>query len=172
MKICVNCGTSFPNRVIIDGKQRNLKSRKYCLICSPFGEHNTINFNVNIQQKGENGRYCSWHTCKKPLTGNQTKFCSKNCNLKAAVTERRRKLKKMSIEYLGGQCQVCGYNACVAALEFHHTHGRDFGIAASGHTKSWSKVKKELERCILLCSNCHRETHWGKETVGSGIEPL
>ena len=41
MRECRECSAKIPNRVIIDGKQRNLKNRKFCLICSPFGKHNT-----------------------------------------------------------------------------------------------------------------------------------
>ena len=49
------------------------------------------------------------------------------------------------------------------ALEFHHTDsdGKDFGISAKGYTRSWEEVRKELDKCILLCANCHREVHEG-----------
>ena len=79
-----------------------------------------------------------------------------------AVQKRRRKLKSMAIEYKGGKCQnpECGYNKCVDALEFHHTGDKEFGIS-NGNTKSWEKIKKEIDGCLLLCSNCHRELHAG-----------
>ena len=41
MPICANCGSDFPNQIKIDGLVRNLRSRKFCLGCSPFGAHNT-----------------------------------------------------------------------------------------------------------------------------------
>lgn len=67
----------------------------------------------------------------------------------------------MAINYKGGHCQLCGYDRCPEALEFHHleSSGKDFGISNKGYTKSWNKVKKELDKCILLCANCHREVH-------------
>jgi len=79
------------------------------------------------------------------------------------VNERRRALKKMSIEYKGGKCKCCGYNKCVSALDFHHLDPfkKDFSIGAKGYTRSWEKVKKELDKCILVCANCHREIHEG-----------
>jgi hypothetical protein len=52
MPTCQKCGDKFPFRVLIDGKQRNLKSRKYCLQCSPFGNHNTKNLH-NIPELPE-----------------------------------------------------------------------------------------------------------------------
>ena len=77
------------------------------------------------------------------------------------VTERRKKLKEMSIEYKGGKCEKCGYNKCNNALEFHHLDPKqkDFGIGQNGHTRSWERTKEELDKCIMVCANCHREIH-------------
>ena len=78
-----------------------------------------------------------------------------------AVTKRRKNLKLMAVEYLGGQCQFCGYSKCVGAMDFHHKDPKekDFGIAQKGYTRSWEKVKSELDKCLLLCKNCHNEEH-------------
>ncbi len=69
----------------------------------------------------------------------------------------------MAIEYKGGKCQLCGYNRCPEAMEFHHLNssGKDFGISQKGYTRSWKRVKEELDKCIMLCANCHREVHAG-----------
>ena len=79
----------------------------------------------------------------------------------AAVNKRRKKIRQMAIEYKGGSCEVCGYNCCSEALEFHHTNssGKDFSISEKGYTRSWGRVKEELDKCKLLCANCHRELH-------------
>lgn len=81
-----------------------------------------------------------------------------------AVSKRRKKLKEMAIEYGGGKCQICGYSKCSRALNFHHKDPdqKDFGLSARGLTRSWEKIKAELEKCILVCSNCHMELHEGK----------
>ena len=65
---------------------------------------------------------------------------------------------------MGGCCQICNYNRCIGALEFHHIDPKtkEFGIYL--HTRNplgWDKIKSELAKCILLCSNCHREVHYG-----------
>jgi len=85
--------------------------------------------------------------------------------LGVAVTKRRRKLKELAVAYLGGACAVCGYNKCVAALEFHHRDpvAKDFSISSTGTTRSFDKIKVELDKCLLLCANCHREHHAGVE---------
>ena len=81
------------------------------------------------------------------------------------VANRRRTIKEMAIQYKGGKCRLCGYSRCPAALEFHHLYGKDFGIAQGGNTYSWDRIKKELDKCELLCANCHREVHTGSSPV-------
>jgi hypothetical protein len=57
-------------------------------------------------------------------------------------------------------CAHCGYNEKAVALDFHHENREDKIINVSSHWKtSWvqfEKMKKEMEKCIVLCSNCHR----------------
>jgi len=67
----------------------------------------------------------------------------------------------MAVEYKGGKCEICGYDRCIEALEFHHKSisSKDFGISAKGYTRSWKKVMEELDKCIIVCANCHRELH-------------
>ncbi len=67
----------------------------------------------------------------------------------------------MAIEYKGGKCEACGYDRCIEAPEFHHINSsdKDFGISYKGYTRGWKKVKEEVDKCKLLCANCHREIH-------------
>ncbi len=67
----------------------------------------------------------------------------------------------MAVEYKGGKCERCGYDRCMEALEFHHLDPihKDFNISSKGYTRSWKKVQSELDKCVMLCANCHRETH-------------
>lgn len=90
------------------------------------------------------------------------KYADRRESLIKAVAKRRRKIKLLSIEYKGGRCQICGYDKCPAALDLHHIYGKkDFGIGDKGYTRSWEVVKKELDKCILVCANCHREIEVG-----------
>ena len=79
-----------------------------------------------------------------------------------AVQRRRWEIKKKAVEYKGGKCCKCGYNKCIDALEFHHIDPtqKDFGIGNKGYTRSWKRVKEELDKCDLVCSNCHKEIHF------------
>ena len=81
----------------------------------------------------------------------------------AAVTKRRKRVKQMAIERLGGKCQICGYCKCEGALDFHHLNEslKSFGISSKGYTRSWKAIRQEVDKCFLLCANCHREAHAG-----------
>lgn len=86
-----------------------------------------------------------------------------------AVTKRRHKLKELSVQYKGGKCIFCGYSKCVGALELHHVNPdeKDFSLSVRGLTRSWERIKVELEKCILVCANCHREVHAGIRKIPS-----
>ena len=89
------------------------------------------------------------------------KYADRAEYLKIAVVKRRKVVRQKAIEYKGGKCQLCGYNKCMEALEFHHFANKKFGISQKGYTRSWEKVKEELDKCVLLCANCHREVENG-----------
>lgn len=78
----------------------------------------------------------------------------------SAVRRRNKRIKQMAVEYKGGSCNKCGYNKCVEALDFHHVdpNEKDFSISAS-RKRGWKTIKIELDKCVCLCSNCHRELH-------------
>ncbi len=79
----------------------------------------------------------------------------------AAVQRRRHAIREKAIAAKGRKCEICGYSRCKEALEFHHLKDSDknFGLSEKGYARSWQRVKKELEKCVLLCANCHREIH-------------
>jgi hypothetical protein len=78
-----------------------------------------------------------------------------------AVYARRKKIRAMAVEYKGGKCERCSYARCIDALEFHHIDPtqKDFNISSKGYTRSWLRVKEELDKCMIVCANCHREIH-------------
>ncbi len=122
------------------------------------------------QERVEYGetRFCS--KCKKDVkTENfhqrkgrafSSTYC-KPCTTDKTL-ERMRKLKSQMIDYKGGCCSRCGYDKYQGALEFHHLdpNEKDFNLS---HLRKYSfdeRVKSELDKCILVCANCHREVHY------------
>ena len=74
----------------------------------------------------------------------------------------RHKLKEECIQYLGGKCSLCSYDKCKDALVFHHINPeeKEFGIGdAIKRNFPFIKIKPELDKCQLLCRNCHLEKH-------------
>lgn len=79
------------------------------------------------------------------------------------VKKRHKKVKALLVEYKGGKCEECGYSKCLSALQFHHKNSttKSFGIAEKMYSKSLELLKQEVDKCELLCSNCHFEHHDG-----------
>jgi len=77
------------------------------------------------------------------------------------IKSYRDKRKTIILEAFGGCCGICGYNRFKNALDIHHLDPRLKEVEFSRSILSWEKTVKELRKCVLLCSNCHREVHGG-----------
>lgn len=155
MPTCEHCGSDFPWSTIIDGKRRNLGTRKNCLKCSPFGSHNTRPINLKLQITGE-CNICNRLFEYDKLKGHRRTICN-SCS----VRRYQRDKKKKAVDHYGGKCVKCGYNKCLEALDFHHRNNVTKLASPSQVIMKWTweKAVKELDKCDLLCANCHRETH-------------
>ena len=99
--------------------------------------------------------------CKKhgltPFSDSVRPRCRK-CAVESVI-KTRKKLKSQAVRYKGGKCVMCGYYKYQGALEFHHLNPNEKDFAFGDKVLSWSKMKIELDKCILVCSNCHKEIH-------------
>ncbi len=76
----------------------------------------------------------------------------------------RKRNKIASLIYLGNKCKICKYSKCEAALEFHHIHMKDKSYnISSGFNRPWAELKRELDKCMIVCCNCHKEIHYKKK---------
>lgn len=85
--------------------------------------------------------------------------------MRRALIYRYNKRKKYKM-LAGGKCQRCGYNKCFDALCFHHLnqHEKQFALGtAMMNCVSDKRIKEEIKKCILLCSNCHFELHFNEQ---------
>ncbi len=103
---------------------------------------------------------CLKEARKNPYKGTSPIYCSTACKSKAGVNALRKRRKIKYVEYKGGACNRCGYKKCMAALEFHHVDPsqKEFELTRA-MTLSWDKAKIELDKCELVCANCHAEIH-------------
>ncbi len=171
MKTCDKCNKQFNTKIIIDGKKRNLQNRKYCLECSPWGEHNTrkldnndliLTYDKNAQKQCTqcNEIKLIVEFYKHSKENRLHAYCKKCYNNQTVI--RQRELKEQCVEYKGGKCQICGYNEYLGALEFHHRDPtqKDFQISTiTGRKNITDDIKNELDKCDLLCATHHREVH-------------
>jgi len=79
------------------------------------------------------------------------------------ANELNRSKKDKAIEYMGGKCVDCGgvFDRC--CYDFHHIGDKD-GNPSKFLTGSWDKAEKEIQKCVLLCANCHRIRHFKEDT--------
>jgi len=159
MPNCQKCQNYFPYKVIIDGRQRVLSKRKYCLNCSPFGVHNTRKL---FPQGQDNQRIVECIQCLRSFVYERDKGHTLSLCNSCMGNNRKSYIKQKCLEYLGGKCCICNYDKCIAALEFHHKDRstKEFQISGN-YRRSWEKIKQELDKCILVCSNCHKELEYG-----------
>lgn len=89
----------------------------------------------------------------------QNLYRCKECR-KEAVIDKRRRNKIELVKYKGGKCEICGYDKCIDALQFHHKdpNTKEFEIG-NGNIRSLTKLKKEADKCVLVCCRCHVEIH-------------
>lgn len=168
---CKLCHKDFPFIKYINGVKRSGCSRAYCWDCSPYGEKRRRRLTMTRETKE-----CS--VCK--LTKNLSDYYPRrrgfgphdvNSSCKSCDFLRQYQSKEENkaeyVKYKGGKCEKCGYNKCNSALDFHHLNPKQKKFSLSKERKSiWSKgIKEELDKCILLCANCHRELHYEKIAI-------
>lgn len=144
-------------------KQNEIKQQEKVLFI------NTIENFSSFILTGANTGLPSCKKCDVILTednraaGNKKATC-KSCNSKFVI-EKTIEGKQRAVDYMGGKCSVCAYNKCIRALEFHHLDPSKKSETYNKRFRSWGfeRQKKELENCILVCSNCHREIHSKEE---------
>lgn len=162
--ICKNCGDEFsPDYKDENGVKHNMRNRKYCLICSPFKKHNTIRIHEKVYFEPGHKKCLICKNIKEfnEFSGGTFSYC-KICDAERVVINQR-EFKDECVKYKNGKCQICGYNKSNSALHFHHLDAskKDFIISSKHCIKMNDKIKEELDKCILVCANCHSEIHYG-----------
>ena len=166
---CAKCGHPLPSRVTVSGQVKNVSHRKYCLVCSPFGAHNTRKLHLE-QREGKKCSHCG-NARPEDFYASQHTVC-KVCNKKYLVEKMRRNKRKI-IEYMGGRCQVCGYDLFDCSLELHHLNAKDKSDTFSKvRSWKWERIEREIQSCVLLCSNCHQAVEAGYLSIVQSVLDL
>jgi len=108
---------------------------------------------------------CYKHGLTEHILTSEGRYKCKECR-KQAVIEKRERNKRKLVDYKGGKCEICGYNKCIDALEFHHLNPEEKKIGLTKEcTISFNEMKAEADKCILVCANCHREIHFKQNEI-------
>ncbi len=133
------------------------------LACSQSTVRYWLNrFGFKTQQARNSKRFC--RRCGETDSAKLRKGCRyicKQCDAQRVV-ERLRQYKGDAVEYKGGKCEVCGYDKCHAALDFHHVDPskKDPDWQRNKNSRTLERIKTELDKCMLVCKNCHAEIHY------------
>lgn len=159
MTECKKCGKLFSIRFKDnDGKEHNCQRRKYCFDCSPYGCRNTSKLET-IKSDANGLRICN--KCGKSFMSKRRLVCN-TCN----VNKQRQRKKDYLMSIVGYNCWRCGYGGSskyVSILDMHHINpdNKMFDLnITSISKKSKYEILEESKKCVLLCSNCHREYHY------------
>lgn len=78
------------------------------------------------------------------------------------VTRRKERRQWLEQQKVGQSCKICG-NSDIRVLEFHHRDKtqKEFNIYAAAHfAYSVARLLREIAKCDILCSNCHKIIHY------------
>lgn len=124
----------------------------------------TLREAAEARERGETKlmRFCPSHGLTVFRIDSRGSYRCVRCN-SDRVAARRRRIKEILLQEMGGACLLCGYADCARALEFHHVdpHHKLFGIGFRGVTRSLERARAEAAKCVLLCANCHAEVEAG-----------
>lgn len=93
-------------------------------------------------------------------------YARNTTHAKSKVVERRKRNRQWLKDYKSQlECRLCG-ESHPACLDFHHLDPEEKEVNVGLMLgKGWSveRMLREIKKCVVLCSNCHRKHHWGKE---------
>lgn len=127
-------------------------------VCKDCGEYKDCSWNYTFSSRGAPEYRARCIDCFKKYSSKIQK--SNRIHISNHHKETHQVRKQKAIAYLGGECCVCGYDKCAAALTFHHTAPEEKEFAVTTILDwSWDNIVNELDKCELMCFNCHMELH-------------
>lgn len=130
-----------------------LRGLHWCTKCKTFLPVDEFRNNKNTPY----GLHLHCLGCEKKYLASRVK------ERKSYFQTKNRKLKHKWVRKLGGKCQRCGYNEFVSGLEFHHVDPDKKRNNATDvvYSNDYYKALAEIDKCVLMCSNCHRSLEAG-----------
>lgn len=140
------------NRLTIENikKMHNIVTKKEMIPFSNTTPPHNVHYGFPLMK-------CKHPNCQESCNYN---FCSKECEDHFKILKKRRNDRAPALEYLGGKCKRCGFNEDTDIIQFHHLDPCDKKYNISDYLyKGFEFVRAELNKCVLLCLNCHKIVH-------------
>jgi hypothetical protein len=165
---------------------KKIKSIKYkggcCKICKETNIFKLTFHHIDISEK--EFEYSDYKNYRWSILKNELDKCDllcQNCHRELHYNfdslDKRRNDKLIYLEYSGASCVKCGYNKCPSSLTFHHRDPKEKDFWIGGLSERINsiyelseRVKNELDKCDLLCANCHVIEHVDIEFYNKNID--
>ena len=168
MKPCKICEKPIQRRIQIHGRAIILTAKRAtCHHCKPYksgdlgNSRDATRINIEGALPLRQCRHCDkWlgDASYYRSTGFQCKGCI--LSQRKSKTSVRAKLKLLAVRYKGGKCLGCNGVFSICAYDFHHRDPSQKDFMISSKSSAWNRsIQQELDKCDLLCSNCHRVEH-------------
>ena len=179
MKICKKCFQEFMTYIRVDDRLISMSNRSYCFSCSPYKgkqETSVARLDKYMTLDGANHKWCNAQKHWQPLSefytqkrGGLQAYC-KSCQ-KTRTHSRIIELKQKCVTYKEDICFDCREKFPHYIYDFHHLDPKekDFKISSlKSLSMPWTKLKAELDKCVLLCAHCHRHRHHSANSIEDG----
>lgn len=142
---------SYQNNIAVKKYQQSEKGRKTRKLWNNSKKGKKSRKKYLLSEKGKKAEQKSY---KKYLSSEKCKLTTKRKNERIKI-KKKQIMKELKIN----GCAICSYNKCIASLDFHHVNPEDksFSLSIDGLIRKDEFIIKELNKCILLCKNCHYE---------------
>lgn len=120
--------------------------------CGRCGKSRLLKF-FNKRRGDQLQSYC--RDCHK--AANQAHYLGNRQAHLEKSTRRRERLRQLINEVKAKPCADCGVSYPFYVMDFDHREGKSFSISQAWRARSWGEILKEIEKCEVVCANCHRE---------------
>ena len=138
--------------------------------CAKCKLHKSFNeFNKNKSKKDGLQRICK--ICSRS-EDRKSYLKSRETNPQLRLNKNKEVLKRRKEwinDFKKEGCLKCGEKR-YHVLDFHHLNPSKKDFPISGASYSYKKLKQEIEKCAVLCSNCHRDFHYLEHSNNTTIE--
>lgn len=140
-KVCSMCGIEKPEECF-SWKKKNIRRLTYCKECKTI-----YNKQWYIKNKEKHKAMAKVNTDRRRV-------------------EVQQKIKEIKEEF---PCMDCGISYPYYVMDFDHLRDKEFNVSKK-NDYSWTRILTEIQKCDIVCSNCHRErTYVRRQQLASGL---